>query len=91
MKLASTLCLAAASACALAAIWSPWGHWWQYAITALILALVGAGISGKRKPDDIEVHLHQMHEMTPEELAEELGAREPSAGGPREFGKKADQ
>ncbi|WP_152353304.1 hypothetical protein [Brachybacterium subflavum] len=89
MKLVSTLCLAAASVCALAAIWSPW-HW-QSAATAVLLILIAAGLAGQRKPDDIEVHLHQMHEITPEELAEELGAHDPSAGNPREFGKKADQ
>lgn len=70
MKLASTLCLAAASVCALAAIWSPW-HW-QSAATAVLLVLIGAGLAGQRKPDDIEVHLHDFHGYSPEEVAAEI-------------------
>lgn len=69
MKLASTLCLAAASIAALAAIWSPW-HW-QSAATAVLLVLIGAGLGGRKEPD-IEVHLHDFHGYSPEEVAEEI-------------------
>lgn len=70
MRLASTLCLATASVCALAAIWSPW-HW-QSAATAVLLVLIAAGIGGQRKPDDIEVHLHDFHGYSPEDVAAEI-------------------
>ncbi|MGO2362179.1 MAG: hypothetical protein ACTH6N_13755 [Brachybacterium tyrofermentans] len=45
MKTASTVLLIASGAAVLAAVWVP-GAWWQWAITALVLLLAGAGTGG---------------------------------------------
>lgn len=47
MKTLSRLTLTLAALAVLAAIWSPYGDWWQWAITALLLLLTGAALAGQ--------------------------------------------
>ncbi|MGO2819445.1 MAG: hypothetical protein ACTIA5_01500 [Brachybacterium tyrofermentans] len=46
MKTISTILLIASGGSVLLAIWQPFGTWWQWAITALVLLLAAAGIGG---------------------------------------------
>lgn len=74
MKLASTLTLTAASVCCLAAIWRPFDTGWvQWLLTGVMLAVIGIAFAEKADRPDYEVRLHDLHELTPEELAAELG------------------
>lgn len=58
MKTAARITLTLAGITALAAIWQPIGAWWQWAITALLFLLIGAGLAGTAdrttKHDDYE-------------------------------------
>lgn len=51
MRIASFTTLTLTAAATLLAIWSPIGTWWQWAITAFVLLLIGAGLGGASAQD----------------------------------------
>lgn len=46
-RLGHALLVLAAAAAALT-IWAPIGHWWQWALTVVLLVAIAAGILGNR-------------------------------------------
>lgn len=53
MKHLSRIILTLAAVCVLLSIWTPVGTWWQWAITALLFLLAGAGFGASaNKPRD---------------------------------------
>lgn len=81
MKTLGHACITLTPIAALLAIWAPFGAWWQFLLTALVLLIVGAGILGqKAKPDE-----------TPAPNEPVWGSFTSSAGNRPTYGKKADQ
>lgn len=70
MKTASTILLITSGAAVLAAVWAP-GAWWQWAITALVLLLAGAGTGAAA---DKRRHPIDNPELLPEDVAREFVA-----------------
>lgn len=70
MKTASTILLTAAGLAVLAAVWAP-GTWWQWAITATVLLLAGAGTGAAA---DKTHHPIDDPELLPEHVAREFVA-----------------
>lgn len=68
MKTASTILLIASGAALLAAVWAP-SHWWQWAITAIVLFLAGAGTGASA---DKRRHPIDDPELLPEDVAREF-------------------
>lgn len=68
MKHLSHVLLTAAGAAVLAAVWAP-GAWWQWAITALVLLLAGAGTGAA---SDKPYHPIDGPELLPEHIAREF-------------------
>lgn len=89
MKTASRITLVLGAVAALLAIWQPAGAWWQWALTALLLLLAGAGLSGpaapgKTAPGD-EAHERSGEGTTLEQIDADVAEYK------RTYGRKADR
>lgn len=98
MKTASRITLTLAAVTTLAAIWQPFGGtWWQWAITALVLFLAGAGTGAAsdkpRHPIDEPELLpeHVARELVPNSTLEKITPDDVTDYKRREYGRKADQ
>lgn len=96
MKTVSTILVTASGLAVLAAVWAP-GDWWQWAITALVLLLAGAGTGGaadkRRHPIDEPTLLpeHVAREFVAPSTLERITVDDVAEYKRREFGKQADR